>query len=81
MYSSNDRYYAAQMAAERREMQLERCMRTSRNFSGTQARTAVLPAPQASFALLNLLASLILSSLFVVVALIIIALVLIPLGL
>lgn len=83
MYSSNDRYYAAKMAAERREM-MERSTRTSRNYSNQfqpQVLVAVAPAPtlfdavRASLTPLNIITSIF------IISLIILVLVLIPLGL
>lgn len=79
MYSSNDRYYAALMAAERREMMMQRATRSYSHCQNTQTAAAPMPRAfglSASFASLSLL-PLILS----VLAIIILALVLIPLGL
>lgn len=79
MYSSNDRYYAAKMAAERREMMMQRATRFDPRCQNTQ--TAVVPMPRA-FGLSASLASLSLLPLILsVLAIIILALVLIPLGL
>ena len=82
MYSSNDRYFAAKIAAERREMMMQRSMRYSRSDYN---QVAVMPAPtffdslRASFLPLSLLSSVIIS--LIIVSIIILALVLIPLGL
>ncbi len=79
MYSSNDRYYAAKMAAERREMMMQRATRSDSRYQVTH--TAVAPMPRA-FGLSASLAPLSLLPLILsILVIIILALVLIPLGL
>ena len=89
MYSSNDRYFAAQLATERREMMMQRSSAYSSRSQQAQPVTAVATFPRA-FGMstvpssISLFASLILPALIIslLASLIILAiLVLIPLGL
>lgn len=87
MYSSNDRYFAAKMAAERREMMMQRASRRYNCDNQSQPQTIAIALPVAKpldiirfLSPLNIITSLVIIS-SIIVAILLLALVLIPLGL
>jgi hypothetical protein len=85
MYSSNDRYFAAKMAAERREMMMQRASRRYNCDNQPQTLAVAMPISNPleiirSISPLNIITSLVIISSLIVVILLL-ALVLIPLGL